>query len=66
MIEGEEEQEVKRILNKQQVRGKDKYLVQWKEFTAESDTWEEIENLGNTKEVVEEFGREYQQDIENI
>ena len=66
MIEGEEEQEVKRILNKQQVRRKDKYLVQWKEFTAESDTWEEIENLGNTKEVVEEFGREYQQDIENI
>ena len=28
IIEGKEEQEIKRILNKQQIRGKDKYLVQ--------------------------------------
>ena len=59
IIEGEEEWKVERILNKQQIRGKDKYLVQWKGFTAESDTWEGIENLGNTKEAVEEFEREY-------
>jgi len=38
IIEGEEEWEVERILNKQRVRGKDKYLVRWKGFTAESDT----------------------------
>jgi len=38
IIEREEEWEVKRILNKQQVRGKDKYLVCWKEFMVESDT----------------------------
>ena len=59
IIEGEEEQKVERILNKQQIRGKDKYLVQWKGFIAESDTWEGIENLGNAKEAVEEFEREY-------
>jgi len=35
IIEGEEEWEVERILNKQQVRGKDKYLVCWKGFTTE-------------------------------
>jgi len=35
IIEGEEEWKVKRILNKQQVRGKDKYLVRWKGFIAE-------------------------------
>ena len=28
IIEGEEEQKVERILNKQQIKGKDKYLVQ--------------------------------------
>jgi len=28
MIKGEEEWEVERILNKQKIRGKDKYLVQ--------------------------------------
>jgi len=39
---------------------KDKYLVWWKGFTAESNTWEEKENLGNAKEVVKEFEKEYQ------
>jgi len=34
-------------LNKRRIRGKDKYLVRWKGFTAESDTWEGRENLGN-------------------
>jgi len=38
IIEGEEEWEVERILNKRQVRGKDKYLVHWRGFTAESNT----------------------------
>jgi len=38
IIKGEEEWEVERILNKRRVRGKDKYLVHWKGFTAKSDT----------------------------
>ena len=59
IIEREEKQEVERILNKQQVREKDKYLVQQKGFTAESNTWEGIENLGNTKEAVKEFEKEH-------
>jgi len=50
---------VERILNKRNVRGKDKYLVQWKEFIAESDTWESRENLENAKEAIEEFEKEY-------
>ena len=32
----------------------------------ESDTWEGRENLGNAKEAIEEFEREYQQDIERV
>jgi len=59
IIEGEEEWEVEKILNKWQIRGKHKYLVRWKGFTAESDTWEGRENLGNAKEAIEEFEREY-------
>ena len=66
IIEGEEEWEVERILNKQQVRGKDKYLVHWKGFTVESDTWEGRENLENTKEAIEEFEKEYQRDMEDM
>jgi len=52
-------------LNKQKIREKDKYLVKWKEFTVELDTWEGKENLENTKKVIEEFEKEYQRDIED-
>jgi len=66
IINREEEWEVEKILNKWQIRGKDKYLVQWKGFTAESDTWEGRENLGNTKEAIEEFEKEYRWNIEEV
>ena len=66
IIEGEEEWEVERILNKRKVRGKDKYLVRWKGFTAESDTWEGRENLKNAQEAIEEFEKEYRQDMEDV
>ena len=32
----------------------------------ESDTWEERENLKNTKEVIEEFEKEYWWDQEDV
>ena len=32
----------------------------------ESDTWEGRENLGNAKEAIEEFEREYRQDMEEV
>jgi len=38
IIKGKEEWEVEKILNKQRIREKNKYLVRWKGFTAESDT----------------------------
>jgi len=65
-IEGEEKWEVEQILNKRKVRGKDKYLVRWKGFTAESDTWEGRENLENVKEAIEEFEKEYRRDMEDV
>ena len=66
IIEGEEEQKMERILNKQRVKGKDKYLVCWKGFTAESDIWEGKENLKNAKKAIKEFEKEYQRDMEDI
>jgi len=38
IIEGKEEFEVEKILNKRMVRGKEKFLVRWKEYMAEEDT----------------------------
>jgi len=37
-VEEVEEWEVEKILNKRKIRGVEKYLVQWKGFTAEKDT----------------------------
>jgi len=56
-VEGVEEWEVEKILNKKKMRGVEKYLVQWKGFIAEGDTWERRENLKNAEELIEEFER---------
>ena len=40
------------------MRGKPKYLVRWKGYMAEEDTWEGLENLGNVMELVEELEKE--------
>jgi len=39
-VEEVEKWEVKRILNKRKLRGVVKYLVHWKGFTAEHNSWE--------------------------
>ena len=57
---------MEQILNKRKVRGKDKYLVRWKGFMAESDTWEGRENLENAEEAIAEFEKEYRRDIEDV
>ena len=54
-VEGVEEWEVEKILNKKKIRGVEKYLVQWKVFIAEGDIWERRENLKNVEELIEEF-----------
>ena len=48
---------MEKILNKRKIREVKKYLVCWKRFTVEHDTWEKEEDLGNAREVVEEFER---------
>ena len=54
-MEGVEEWEVKRILNKRKIRGVEKYLVQWKGFIAEGEFWERKEDLKNARKALEEF-----------
>jgi len=53
-----EEWEVEKILNKKKMREVEKYLIRWKGFTAEGDTWERRENLKNTEELIKEFEQE--------
>jgi len=66
IIEGEEEFEVEKILNKRIIRGKEKFLVRRKGYTVEEDTWENRENLENVKELVKEFEREYGEEVKEL
>jgi len=54
-VERVEEWEVEKILNKKKMRRVEKYLIRWKGFTAEGDTWERKENLKNAEELIKEF-----------
>jgi len=54
-VEGVEEWEVEKVLNKKKIRGVKKYLIRWKGFTAEGDTWERRENLKNAEEALADF-----------
>ena len=56
-VEGVEEWEVEKILNKKKMREVEKYLIRWKGFMAEGDTWERKENLKNAEELIKEFER---------
>ena len=57
---------MEKILNKRKVRGKDKFLVRWKGFTAKKDTWESQENLQNAGELLREFEKEYSRDNKEV
>ena len=56
-VEGIEEWEVEKVLNKKKIRGVEKYLIRWKGFTVEGNTWEGKENLKNAEKLIEEFER---------
>jgi len=58
-----EEWKVEKILNKRKVQGIDKYLVRWKGFTVENNTWEKEEDLKNAKELVNEFERRLEAEV---
>ena len=66
IIKREEEFKVEKILNKRVVRGKEKFLVWWKRYTVEEDTWESRENLKNIKKLVEEFEKEYSKKAKEV
>ena len=50
-----EEWKIERILNKKKIKRIEKYLVQWKGFIVEHDSWIKRKELGNAKEMLEDF-----------
>ena len=54
-VDRAEKWEVEKILSKQKIRKVVKYLVQWKRFMAEHNTWKKQKDLKNTKKAVAKF-----------
>ena len=66
-IDSEKKYVVEEILNRQERRGKTKYLVKWKGYMAEENTWERLENLKNAMKKVEEFKKgRFDEEIQRI
>ena len=42
-------------MNRQERRGKTKYLVKWKGYIAEENIWEGLENLKNARGKIDKF-----------
>jgi len=61
VIEGEMKYEMEKILSKRKRYRKIKYLVQWKGYMAEEDTWEKKENLGNAQEALKDYEKGYKE-----
>jgi len=55
LIQGQEEWEIKKILDSQQRQGKNKYFVRWKGYTQGDNTWEPKDNLQNVGEKLQEY-----------
>ena len=66
IIREKKEFEIEKILNKRVVRGKENFLVWWKRYTMEGNTWESRENLKNTKKLVKEFERKYREETKEV
>ena len=55
IVEGEEEFEVEKILDKRINRKRIEYLVKWKGYPEHDAQWEPLENLQNAHESLEEY-----------
>ncbi|QRV80824.1 Retrotransposable element Tf2 protein [Ceratobasidium sp. AG-Ba] len=58
--EGEEEYEVEKVLDSCQRRNQVQYLIKWKGYGPESNTWEPLEHLGNALASVQKFHKDNQ------
>ena len=58
-IEGHEEFEVEKILSSQRQGRKLFYLVRWKGYGPQSDTWEPVSGLKNARELIKEYHKSH-------
>lgn len=55
VIDEEEEYEVEEILNSRIYRNKVQYLIKWKGYSMEENTWQSLADVQHAKEAIEHF-----------
>jgi len=66
-VAGKKKYKVEEILDRQEKRGKTRYLVKWKGYMIEENTWERLENLKSAMEKIEEFEKgRFEEEIRRI
>ncbi|XP_064611194.1 chromodomain Y-like protein [Liolophura sinensis] len=55
----DQEFEVDRILDHRKQGAKSEYLIRWKDFGPEDDSWEPVQNLTHCRDLVEHYNRVY-------
>lgn len=58
IVEDENKYEVEKILDSRRYRRKLQYLIRWKGYESDEDSWEPVENLKKVKRSIEEFHRQ--------
>jgi chromobox protein 5 len=49
---------VEKVLDKRVIDGELRYLIKWDGWSEENNTWEPLENLGNIKNLIDEYEKE--------
>ena len=57
-VNGEVEFEVETILNHRQIRGKDQYLVRWRDYDQSEDMWLNETQLEHSAQLLEDFRKQ--------
>ena len=66
LIDGHEEFEVEDILDSRRYRRKLQYLIKWKGYGSDENTWEPVENLTRCKDLIKEFHDRHPKAIRSI